>query len=198
MAENMYHDEIKCHSTSGWCRNKVDKFRIYLKKNSTILPHERNKADKFRINLKKAWWNDQKYDEIPKVAICTRFGIKTLKNSDRFHHAPDQCCHFPVKLVWQACPDNLFGNPFFCFSTSISSQPSPPSISKERSNFLPNPVIYATNWQTPTSSSRGIWSGNIWKHMSIQSITLHAHVHTMNNTILIFQEMNLRVKNTCM
>ena len=53
------------------------------------------------------------------------------KNSEGFHHVLDYCCHFPVKSMWLILPRLPIWQLFLvCFSTSISSQLSPHSISK--------------------------------------------------------------------
>ena len=50
----MYHDEIHI-----WLRCWPAR-------------QQQEQSGQIQNELKKAWWIDQKYDEIPKVAICTR------------------------------------------------------------------------------------------------------------------------------
>ena len=63
-------------------------------------------------------------------------------------------CHFSLKPLWKTPPMTLFGNHFWSASPPLS-----PIIqggyTREQLNFLHNPVIYETNWQSPTSST---WS----------------------------------------
>ena len=121
----MYHDEIhlwlQCWPTRQQ-QEQSGQIQYKSEKNGTNLTCGRNKADKFRINLKKAWWNDQKYDEIPKfreISPCSRPMLPFSSKVD--------VVSLPRLPIWQ---------PFLvCFSTSISSQLSPPSIYiKERPN----------------------------------------------------------------
>ena len=118
----MYHDEIHLcwparqqQEQSGQIQNKSEK-------NSTNLLHGRSKANKFRINLKKAWWNEQKYDEISKFRGISPCSGPMLPFSSKVDVVS------PPRLpIWQ---------PFLvCFSTSISSQLSPPSIWKRDQIF---------------------------------------------------------------
>ena len=63
----------------------------------------RNKADKFRINLKKAWWNDQKYYEIPKfreISPCSGPMLPFSTKADVFRQAFFKPCRiFPNAAI---------------------------------------------------------------------------------------------------
>ena len=117
----MYHDEIhvwlRCwparqqQEQSGHIQNKSEK-------NGTNLLFWRNKADKFRINLKKAWWNDQKYEEIPKFRGISRCSGPMLPFSTKakvFCHAFSKPCHiFPNPAI-----PRLFHHAFAAHFTTI-------------------------------------------------------------------------------
>ena len=98
---------------SGQIQNKSEK-------NCTNLLRWRNKADKFRITLKKAWWNDPKYDEIPKfrgISPCSGPMLPFSTKADVFRHAFFKPCCIPF-LFHHAFSEHfiiLFPNPAVFF-----------------------------------------------------------------------------------
>ena len=97
MTENMHHDEIRCHSNSGChtdqpcsSRNKVDKFRINLRKKA---PTYRAEGAKRQIQNKSEKKMFLKFQKLPFVSDFSQRIWNKSEKSD-FHHASDQCCHF--------------------------------------------------------------------------------------------------------
>ena len=66
-----------------------------------------------------------------------------FQNSEGYHHVPDQCCHFLVKLMWLLTQTTYLAT-LSSLLLYLYLQPTQPSqYIEERLNFLPNPVVYA-------------------------------------------------------
>ena len=76
-------------------------------------------------------------------------------------------CHFSLKPLWKTPPMTLFGNHFWSASPPLSPIIQGLGYTREQLNFLHNPVIYETNWQSPTSSTRGETSGVLQKMLKM-------------------------------
>ena len=68
-------------------------------------------------------------------------------------------CHFSLNTLWKTPPMTLFGNHFWSASPPLSPIIQGLGYTREQLNFLHNPVIYETKWQSLTSSTRGETSG---------------------------------------
>ena len=80
-----------------------------------------------------------------------------------FHHA--FAAHFTMihpmlpfftKAAVENPPMTLFGNHFWSASPPLSPIIQGLGYTREQLNFLHNPVIYETKWQSPTSSTSGV------------------------------------------